>query len=145
MSLQQRITALAQAVAVDIKALTTGKLSTTGTAADSSKLGGQLPSFYDKPGLGWGQTWLDVTNSRNSGVTYTNTTGRPIMLGIGVITTGTTQGVDLLVGGTKVDMLYNNNGNPVVGVLKAIVPAGSTYRINVIGAAGFYEFWKELR
>lgn len=52
MSLQQRITALAQAVAADIKALTTGKLSTTGTAADSSKLGGtDAAQFYRRANI----------------------------------------------------------------------------------------------
>lgn len=52
MSLQQRITALAQAVAADIKALTAGKLSTTGTAADASKLGGNLAAeFYRRANI----------------------------------------------------------------------------------------------
>ena len=48
MSLQQRITALAQAFAADIKALTTGKLNTNGIAADSSKLAGTLANEYYK-------------------------------------------------------------------------------------------------
>ena len=48
----------------------TGVVPATGTG---------MPVVYEQV-LGVGQTWQDVTTSRVAGVTYTNTTGKPIMV-----------------------------------------------------------------
>ena len=36
-------------------------------------------------GLGVGQTWQDLSGSRSTGVTYTNTTGKPIMVSLSML------------------------------------------------------------
>ena len=87
--------------------------------------------------IGVGQTWQDVTASRSAGVTYTNTTGKPI----DVVISGANQSgffwyVDgiALVGGSGVTF---SNRIP----LSFTVPDGSTYSV---GGSGL-EKWLELR
>lgn len=82
--------------------------------------------------LGWGQTWQDVSGSRSSGVTYTNTTGRPIYLSAGQTSF---TGRSLTVDGAVVSTNSGDTSNVV-----AIIPPGSTYSIN----AGT-SYWFELR
>ena len=53
---------------------TAGAQGAQGTAGSSST-----------NGLGHGQTWTDVSGSRSSGVTYTNSTGKPIVVLVDVI------------------------------------------------------------
>lgn len=85
-----------------------------------------------------GQTWQDVTGSRGEGVTYTNTTGRPIQIFLTFDPVGAgshfqVDGVDIL---PSTDTLYYQ--------VSCIVPAGSTYRMNAAGAS-FNRKWVELR
>jgi hypothetical protein len=92
--------------------------------------------------LGVGQTWQDVKASRAVGTTYTNTTGRPILVSVtcsvnaGVVNT-------LSVGGVPV--AYASVG--VVGnglTLQAVVPAGATYAVTNTGGTAVV-YWAELR
>jgi hypothetical protein len=101
-------------------------------------------------GLGSGnQTWQNVTSSRVSGTTYTNSTGYPIVVsafdiatvnisGYGSVT-GTVNGVTLSF--MKVDhaTATDNNGTCVL-----IVPPGATYSVTWSGAYGT-TYWYELR
>ena len=78
--------------------------------------------------FGVGQTWQNVTASRSSGVTYTNTTGKPIM--ISVIATGRDAKVTIYVGSVLVVMqtdTYDTTTNTSTG--STIVPAGATYKV----------------
>lgn len=70
--------------------------------------------------LGIGQTWQSVT--RSPGVTYTNTTGRPILLSLyASAASGTT---DLTVAGVIVGQtVFNNTGHTI----SAVIPNGATY------------------
>lgn len=77
--------------------------------------------------IGVGQTWQNMTSFRNPGVTYTNTTGKPIM--IMVRATGSNPyGINIYI---TVDSLtvYGDTDydfrNTVTGT--AIIPPGSTY------------------
>lgn len=92
--------------------------------------------------FGVGQTWQNVTGSRTSGVAYTNTTGRPIMLSIYWNAPSSVQ-VTIGVDGNAAD----DSGNNVAGeysTSRAVVPAGSQYAIN--GSGGFtIGSWRELR
>jgi hypothetical protein len=82
--------------------------------------------------LGWGQTLQNVLASRSAGVTYTNTTGRPIWVSVGELSfTGRTLTVDGL-------LVSANSGNS--SNAQAIVPPGSTYLVNFSVA-----YWVELR
>ena len=86
--------------------------------------------------LGYGQTWQDLTASRATATTYTNTTGKPIFVYmVGVWSAGTVEvnGLALTVGTTQ------NHGQSLV------VPHGVTYRVTGwVGTASAVK-WVELR
>lgn len=84
--------------------------------------------------LGVGQTWQDMTASRSSNVTYTNTTGRPIFVfALARVDAGTN---DALVNGVAV-----GSGNSTAGIrLNTVVPAGATYMVK-----SSFNLWSELR
>lgn len=88
--------------------------------------------------IGVGQTWQTVTRALNT--TYTNTTGRPIM--IAVSTTQVSVGTHTFtVGGVQI---FNFNASDVGegGVYSAIIPAGATY---VLGGTATIRTVSELR
>lgn len=87
--------------------------------------------------LGYGQTWTDVTSSRSSGTTYTNSTGKPILVSIWA------SGDSVMsfyvngnfIGGARSSGPYlSGNGNTFV------VPNGATYSVT-----GSNMTWNELR
>lgn len=84
--------------------------------------------------VGIEQNWTNVAASRVSGVTYTNTTTRPLM--VSIIETG--NGVRTL----KVDdlLVAYSAGADSDSTMQAIVPAGSTYLYT-----GQIHAWMELR
>ena len=92
-------------------------------------------------GVGVGQTWQDVTASRAVGVTYTNTTGKPIMCAIqhtqggGTVLTVTISGVSFYVGSAGGATATSDTDT-------FIVPSGGTYSIT--GASSSLK-WLELR
>jgi hypothetical protein len=97
-------------------------------------------------GIGEGQTWQDVTSSRTSGTTYTNNTGKPIMVNAGSIATGiATSGISATVGGIKVvEFLTRGDSNwPIRHTTSFIVPNGASYVVTV--SSGSLNFWTELR
>ncbi len=57
--------------------------------------------------IGVGQTWQDVTSSRASGVTYTNSTGKPITAVVNTRDAGTTLPATAFVGANRVIYLYD--------------------------------------
>jgi len=92
--------------------------------------------------VGSGQTWHDVTASRSGGTNYVNNTGRPISV---LVTFGAQAGAnraDLLIDGDAVAST-GNTGNR--SNITAIVPPGSTYRVNIISGTFDVENWQELR
>ena len=90
--------------------------------------------------LGVGQTWQNVTGSRSSGTTYTNNTGKPIM--IAVTSSGGSSGFSLYIDNMLIVTNYStyNSGGPSHGIT-AIIPNGSTYR----ATGGSLVNWAELR
>jgi len=90
--------------------------------------------------LGVGQTWQLV--SRSTGVTYTNSTGKPIAVWIGGSTQGFTSGgyVGVTVNGISLNGNWAHSG-AVPAIAWAIVPVGQTYSyssVNVFSLT-FYE------
>jgi len=85
--------------------------------------------------LGVGQTWQNLTASRANLTTYTNSTGKPIM----VSTSFTPQGGGLII----VDGLSTVYGASVVsnsnGGCVSVVPSGSTYSANNPGLLTWFE------
>lgn len=92
-------------------------------------------------GIGSGQTWQDVTASRVSGTTYTNSTSTPIQLAITTYKVGNSP-TNFYIGGVRVGFT-NAIGTNEVGnwtVSSFIVPVGSSYRVD-----GGFDLWVELR
>lgn len=96
--------------------------------------------------IGVGQTWQDVTASRTQGVTYTNTTGKPIFVEVYSIMTVANVGWCIQVdgffrGGQRTDVWAGNSKNTVM----AIVPNNSTYSVVVSAGSITINTWSELR
>ncbi|MEQ5821262.1 prophage tail fiber N-terminal domain-containing protein [Halomonas sp. SCS19] len=89
------------------------------------------------------RAWGDVTASRTSGVTYTNTSGAPLVVSVDVRASGPVDvGFlvdDIPVCPPRIDIGSGNHRVPVV----TVVPEGSTYRLNLY--AGSIFAWYELR
>jgi hypothetical protein len=93
--------------------------------------------------IGVGQTWQTFTTStRVSGTTYTNSTGKPIMVILGY---GRNGGWTVTVGGVQMFFAQhdsnNNNGNAV----SFIVPTGLTYVASGGQGEANASYWAELR
>lgn len=79
------------------------------------------------------QTWQDVKASRAIGVTYTNTTGRPIVLAITSSAAGGSS--DVFINGVRVYDMDNRSG------VSLIIPNGDTYLVST----NLPDIWFELR
>ena len=106
--------------------------STSATQALTAAQGKVLKDTLDtavSSSLGVGQSWQNVTASRASGVTYTNTTGKPIL-----VVVNTYNGTPIVDG---VTLRYL--GLATEGGWSFIVPSGSTYSVTGV------QSWAELR
>ena len=99
-----------------------------------------------KVSLGVDQNYVNVTSSRQSGVVYTNSTGKPILVSISVLNEQGRLSNSLLVGGTEV---ASTAVSPVSGAysavrssMQAIVGNGKTYQLT---GPGSVMDWSELR
>jgi hypothetical protein len=108
--------------------LTSTSITEALTAAQGKVLKDSLNTAITSS-FGVGQTWQDLTSSRASGVTYTNTTGKPIQI---YIMTGT-ESTPLIVGG--VTLTVHGDSMPQI-----IVPHTVSYRFDGVVFA-----WAELR
>ena len=81
------------------------------------------------PSVGVGQTWQNVTASRAQNVTYTNSTGKPIVVVVSVYQTGNVNVIIwLTVDGVVVGRDASHEASGTLGAcITAIVPNGSTY------------------
>jgi hypothetical protein len=96
--------------------------------------------------VGVGQSWS--TPSRALNTTYTNSTGKPIMVNVSIIH-NTNQQSYLAVNG--VNVAYTGwqglSGGDIPGMLSAIVPNGATYAANTSNSGygnGVLSLWAEL-
>lgn len=105
-------------------------LATTGQSTDLPMTQKAVTDAINSNALGVGQTWQNVTASRNSGVTYTNTTGRTICVSIWFFRE-LTWDASIVVNGVKGSNSF------------AIVPAGATYLFSCSGVS--IKGWSELR
>lgn len=125
-------------------ALTGSPTAPTQTGGDNStKLA--TTAYADGQDIGVGQTWTDVSASRVDNVTYTNTTGKPIMVAITLSQLSSTSTTNTLsVDSTPISRTYFNSSSGVVkATLTAIVPNGSTYILST--TPDTIELWQELR
>lgn len=91
-------------------------------------------------GLGYGQTWQNVTGSRAKSVAYTNSTGKPILVHVqknpahNNILTITVDSLEV--------SRFGGYGIEAQAAVTAIVPHGSTY---IVSGTGSITYWVELR
>jgi hypothetical protein len=91
-------------------------------------------------GIGYGQTWQDVTGSRALGTTYTNSTGKPIFVSI-LVTFSNGSSATLVVNGVTASIANNFAGGG--DSAEAIIPPAATYSIS--GPYASLASWSELR
>ena len=95
--------------------------------------------------IGVNQTWTNVTSSRAFGTTYTNSTGKPIMVGIYCLnSTIAASRAYLTVNGVIVDGMGGSYGGEGMGS-STIVPNGGTYSLTLDGGSITITNWSELR
>ncbi|MFW9601842.1 MAG: hypothetical protein ACMV1B_05935 [Prevotella sp.] len=100
---------------------------------------------YATNALGYNQSWQDVTASRALGTTYTNSTGKPIVISVAIFWYNnnavydyiTVNGVVVAKNGTD-----NTSTTTTINQLTAIVPNGSTYSVTALKP---FKHWAELR
>lgn len=92
-------------------------------------------------GIGVGQTWQNVLSQRIAGTTYTNNTGKPILV---LITVGPSTAANILVVIVNGVTIYETGQSTWDNSAQAsfIVPDGNTYRITT---ASSVRTWSELR
>lgn len=98
-------------------------------------------SYVPDRSIGIGQTWQDVSASRTSGTTYTNTTASPIMAIIQGYNSGSTQVRNVLVDGVPIATIYGDLGGANRSSVSIVIPPGSTYS----AVFGNLQSWSELR
>jgi len=97
--------------------------------------------------IGVSQTWTDVTASRSTGTTYTNSTGKPIQVSIMSTLTGTISPAAWFeVGGVTISRIGGSGAAAnMPGYVYAIVPDGATYKLNTVSGVSVPSIWTELR
>lgn len=95
--------------------------------------------------VGVNQTWQNVAGSRAIGTTYTNTTGRPIVVKVSYgLVSG--NGLKLTVGGVDVAFMSGNSATVIYQTIEAEVPSGATYVLSYfVGSSSTAQSWAELR
>lgn len=97
--------------------------------------------------FGVSQTWQNVKGSRSAGVTYTNSTGRPIAVSIAGIMASNQTGVQLSleVNGVEASSFaLTQSSFDIRGNVFAIVPPGATYSLTANKVSSIMT-WSELR
>lgn len=85
--------------------------------------------WADSKVLGINQTWQDLTASRALSTTYTNTTGRPIMV-VQVSEYGySNDPLEVFVNGVKIMSVDQGTGVGWLGPVSFVVPVDASYRI----------------
>lgn len=115
-------------------------------ASDYANLAGRVSALEAEAGLGWSQTWQDVSASRNVGLQYVNSTGRPVIVSVTIIpNAANTQYAELFVDSVSVAVAGNNiSTQRNYTQLVAVVPDGSTYEVSQVGTVTISR-WAELR
>lgn len=142
------------AVAVASAADIVGQIGSTAVQNATTAANGGVTSVNGSTGavtvvsVGVGQTWQNVTSSRSSGTSYTNSTGRPIL--VNAFSSRTDSGFQLTAVCDGVTVGYQGGGGGGdarrAGFVSFIVPNGSSYTVTYSGGAdGSTLQWAELR
>jgi hypothetical protein len=101
--------------------------------------------------IGVGQTWQSVIGSRSTGTTYTNSTGRPIMVSVSCVSTSASGGAfGFQINGTRVAWqgAAQNASIASYSNITIIIPNGVTYLVesgSVSNGGISVSYWYELR
>jgi hypothetical protein len=103
-------------------------------------------------GIGVGQTWQDVASSRAIDTTYTNSTGKPIMVSVSCVrsSSSSSSAIRFNINGSPIAQrsTSESNGtiwNAVANGVDVIVPDGATYSVTTLVSASTIVYWYELR
>lgn len=111
------------------------QLIAPGTSTNVLTSNGTTWSSSTNLAIGVGQTWQDLTASRANGVTYYNTTGKPIMVSIQFTPQG---GGSIIVNGLSVG--YGASVSSASnGGCNALVPIGGSYSASTPGLTAWFE------
>lgn len=94
--------------------------------------------------IGWNQAWTVFSTGRQTGVTYTNSTGKPIQISVSLIVNATDAQASLYINGALTASVACSGfptGQSTRSQLTAIIPSGGTYLIT----SGTAMQWGELR
>ena len=94
--------------------------------------------------IGAGQTWTNVTSSRATGTTYTNSTGRPIMVIVTPSASGNLVGTFNIAGSAVGVVQFTPSGGGGGSPFFYIIPNGVTYSVTNNQNFGI-NYWWELR
>lgn len=121
--------------------------STAVSSALSAAMGGNLLSRINSvidQMFGVAQSWVNVTALRVSTGSYTNNTGRPIMISVTVRDSGSSSPLAIYIGGVLVvyfgDLAGSENGYQNITL---VVPSGQSYQVN--SYSNPITLWTELR
>lgn len=96
--------------------------------------------------LAQGQTWQTVTGSRALSTTYTNTTGKPIVVRVACVSSVLASQMVITVSGVSLTSGQSADSSAVpVPYSEAIVPAGGTYSAALSSGTPSSLTWQELR
>ena len=131
-TLNQNTTGSAATVTTTVASGATGTTQSSGD--NSTKIA--TTAYVQNMGLGLSQSWQTYNStSRANGTTYTNSTGKAIMVAVCLGGTPTQIYVDSTL------IAFWSSGGAAILPISFIVPAGSTYYINY----GYFQTWSELR
>jgi hypothetical protein len=116
---------------------------TSGNVLQSNGTNWTSATLTIPPSLGVGQTWTDVTSSRASGTTYTNSTGKPIMIAVGLDANNGNGSFYPTINGSAIYSIYFQgfSGGARQYLYTTIVAAGQTYSATYTNL----DYWWELR
>lgn len=121
--------------------MTWSKSTTSGTADGWQVV--RLARGVGEIALGVGQTWQSVKASRAASTTYTNSTGRPIMVSVTLVTSVAST-MSVIVGGVALEGSSYSTGAGM-NYATFLVPNGVTYSVaNNLGTS-VVSNWSELR
>lgn len=104
----------------------TGNVTMTGPlSVPAGASGAQVPQAQEI--FGKSQLWQVVTGSRASGVSYTNTTGKPIIAAIQATTAATSDNMTIVGGGIRLAFASYATGSGAGIGCSAVIPPGSEY------------------
>ena len=119
-------------------------VTATTQAAGTSNTAVATTAFVNNTALGVSQTWQDVTASRALNTTYTNSTGKPIMVIVGCISSaGGAYDPTIVINSTTLNRFGAAVNAGVYSLASFIVPNGQTYSITATSAT--LASWSELR